>query len=261
MYAYKSFGQRIFGDIDVLVPRQNLNLVDECLRESGFYQSINNEKELRECKIFCLSCSHQTISYKRLIENYSIEIDINFDVFWGEYTEKRIDIPDFLSDCIEMDIYGCKVKTLTPLKTMIQLILHHYKDLNSVYLLVTRKNIKYDMFKDVYYLLKNNLYEISLNDLYTMSFEYGIIPYVYYVLFYTGLLFKDEILEKYIVAFKTPEGERLLNCYGLNESERREWRVDFQTRLKTNTLYEFVKADLTDQDLKKIDINKKMFGG
>ena len=32
---------------------------------------------------------------------------------------------------------------------MIQLILHHYKDMNSIFLLATRKSIKYDMFKDI----------------------------------------------------------------------------------------------------------------
>jgi hypothetical protein len=114
---------------------------------------------------------------------------------------------------IEMDIYGCRVKALPPLKAMVQLILHQYKDLNSIFLLATRKNIKIDMFKDLYYLLKNNLDEITFNKLYAICSEYEIIPYVYYVLYYTGFLFKDGILEKNIAVFKTPEGEELLNCY------------------------------------------------
>lgn len=144
---------------------------------------------------------------------------------------------------------------------MIQLILHHYKDMNSIFLLATRKSIKYDMFKDLYYLLKNNRDEITLDKLYAMSSEYEIIPYVYYLLYYSGLLFKDEILDKYIEAFRTSEGEALLNCYGLNESERREWKYDFQTRLECNYLYDLIKNDLTENDLRKIKINRKVFLG
>lgn len=80
-------------------------------------------------------------------------VDINYDSFFGEYTGKRVDIDNFLSDTIEMEIYGVKVKTLSPLKAMVQLILHHYyKEMNSIYHLASHDNINYNMLKDVYYL-------------------------------------------------------------------------------------------------------------
>ena len=171
----------------------------------------------REDNVLLLSASHQTLPYY-CMHNYLV-IDVNYDLFWGEYEGKRIDIKEFLSDTIEKEIYGVKVKTLSPIKTIIQLILHHYKEMNSIFLLATRKSIKYDMFKDVYYLLKNNLDTIPLDKLYAMSEEYEITPYMFYVLYYTGQVFKDKILEKYIEAFRTPEGEGLLNCYGLCAAE------------------------------------------
>lgn len=71
------------------------------------------------------------------------------------------------------------------------------------------------MFKDVYYLLKNNLDSIPLDKLYEMSLQYEIIPYVYYILYHTGLIFEDTVLQQYITAFKTDAGEALINCYGL----------------------------------------------
>ena len=55
----------------------------------------------------------------------------------------------------------------------------------------------YDMFKDVYYLLINNLNDIPLDKLYEMSLEYGILPYVFYILYYTGQLFDNAILKQY----------------------------------------------------------------
>lgn len=228
--AYGKTSMRLSKDIDVLIHRTSIYEFEKLLHECGFA----NETKSRCDKITLLSSSHQVSPWVKEIPPWgTVVIDLNFDIFWGEYEGKRIDIEEFLSDTVEMEIYGVTVKTLPPIKAMIQLILHHYKDMNSIFLLATRKSIKYDMFKDIYYLLKNNLEEIPLDKLYTLSAEYEIIPYVFYVLYYTGQVFDDEVLKKYIDTFRTPEGEDLLNCYGLCEKERKEWKCDFQTRLKT----------------------------
>ena len=239
----------------MIVSRANLKELNYILFKCGYEQREHSREE----NILFLSASHQTLPYT-CKHNY-LTIDINFDILWGEYEGKRIDIEEFLSDTIEMEIYGVKVKTLPPLKAMIQLILHHYKDMNSLFLLATRKSIRYDMFKDVYYLLKNNLDAIPLDKLYAMSAEYEIIPYVFYVLYYTGQVFDDDLLKQYIEAFRTPEGEALLNCYGLCKKERREWKCDFKTRLDSDNLYELIKEDLTERDKEKIAINKRVFLG
>lgn len=253
--AYGRVNQRFYNDVDVIVSRANLKELNYILFKCGYEQREHSREE----NILFLSASHQTLPYT-CKHNY-LTIDINFDILWGEYEGKRIDIEEFLSDTIEMEIYGVKVKTLPPLKAMIQLILHHYKDMNSLFLLATRKSIRYDMFKDVYYLLKNNLDAIPLDKLYAMSAEYEIIPYVFYVLYYTGQVFDDDLLKQYIEAFRTPEGEALLNCYGLCEKERREWKCDFKTRLDSDNLYDLIKEDLTERDKEKIAINKRVFLG
>ena len=253
--AYGRVNQRFYNDVDVIVSRANLKELNYILFKCGYVQREHSREE----NILFLSASHQTLPYT-CKHNY-LTIDINFDILWGEYEGKRIDIEEFLSDTIEMEIYGVKVKTLPPLKAMIQLILHHYKDMNSLFLLATRKSIRYDMFKDVYYLLKNNLDAISLDNLYALSAEYEIIPYVFYVLYYTGQVFDDDVLKQYIEAFRTPEGEMLLNCYGLCSKERREWRYDFFTRLETDNLFSLIKDDLSEKDKDKININKRIFLG
>lgn len=254
VWAFGYPGGRIYSDIDCLISPKSVSIFHKILTDFGFTYQDN-----RISKIFCLHYSHQLLPYYN--SKFDISIDLNFDIFWGEYEGKRVDIEEFLSDTVEMEIYGVKVKTLPPLKTMVQLVLHHYKDMNSIFLLATRNSIRYEMFKDVYYLLKNNLEEISIEKLYKISSEYEIIPYVFYVLYYTGQVFDDEILKEYIEAFRTPEGERLLNLYGLCEKERKEWRVDFKTRLETENLLPLIEVDLTDRDRRKIEINKKIFMG
>lgn len=255
--SYSKLNARRYSDVDILTTKDDLIRVEQKLRENNFY---SNSKRMD--RIVMLSSSHQISPWVKNISPWGgVEVDLNFDIFWGEYEGKRIDIEEFLSDTIEMEIYGVKVKTLPPIKAMIQLVLHHYKDMNSIFLLATRKSIKYDMFKDVYYLLKNNLDTIPLDKLYVMSAEYEIIPYVFYVLYYTGQVFDDEILNQYIEAFRTPEGEALLNCYGLCAKERKEWNCDFKTRLESDNLYDLIKDDLTEKDHEKIAINKRIFMG
>ena len=256
-YAYNSFGKRNSNDIDILIPKYHINYLVNLFKENGYIRKYVN----RSTTLFYVFCTHQCIPFYKKSKLAWINIDLNFDIFWGEYQGKRVDMEEFLSDTVEMNIYGITVKTLPPLKTLIQLILHHYKDMNSLFLLSTRKSIHYNMFKDVYYLFKNNLDAIPLDKLYEMSLQYEIIPHVYYVLYHTGLLFEDEVLQRYIAAFKTDEGETLINCYGLTESERKEWKYDFETRLKANNLYELIKTDLTEKDKQKIEINKQFFLG
>lgn len=73
--------------------------------------------------------------------------------------------------------------------------------------------------------------------------------------------FQDETLREYISAFKTDEGERLLNCYGLNDNERREWKCSVTMRLETENLYDLIKDDLTAKDIEKINMNRRVFLG
>ena len=255
--AYKMCSQRIYGDIDILVSIRNVRDVEQLLSCCGF----TTNKIAREERILMISASHQTSSWQKTTTcGYNCTVDLNFDIFWGEYTGKRVDIDQFLSDTIEMEIYGVKVKTLPPLKAMVQLILHHYKEMNSIYHLAGHNCINYNMFKDVYFLLKNNKKDITLERLYSLCSEYEIIPYAFYVLYFTNWIFKDEDLQKFVDALRNAEGEYYLDYYGLAEKERKPWKVDFQTRLETDNLYELINDDLTEEDIEKLERNRRIFG-
>ena len=138
--SYKKLGRRLYNDIDILVDRLNINNIEQICRGLEFVPHPHSRTE----RILCLSASHQVYPYYKNRGTNTVNIDINFDIFWGEYEGKRIDISEFLSDTIEIDIYGCKVKTLPPLKAMVQLILHHYKEMNSIYHLAGHNCINYN---------------------------------------------------------------------------------------------------------------------
>jgi len=257
--CYNNVFSRGIGDIDILIPKGQINQLEKKLVEQEFYTPHDALHGARFQRIFMLTNSHQLLPYHKKLSQSELILDVNFDIFWGEYEGKRIDMEMFLSDAIETSIFQQNIKSLPPIKALIQLILHHYKDMNSIFLLATRKCIKYQMFKDIYFLLKNNPHAISLEKLYSISTEYEIIPYVFYVLYYTGQIFDDTMLNHYIAAFRTPEGEALLNSYGLCEKERKEWKYNFKTRLEEDNLYGLIKDDLTSQDRAKININKSIF--
>lgn len=257
LMAYGELGKRNSQDIDILISPKYIGIAKAILNDNGFYYIIKNKYD----RVLTISMSHQSPTYIKKTKISYIYLDLNHSIFWGEYAGKCIDIDTFLEDTIDMEIYGCNMKTLPPIKMLIQLILHHYKDMNSIFLLATRKNIKRSMFDDVYFLLKNNLKDIPLDKLYTLSKFYEIIPFVYYVLFHVGLFIQDETLREYISAFKTDEGKRLLNCYGLNENERREWKCNVTMRLETENLYDLIEDDLTAKDIEKIKMNRRVFLG
>lgn len=259
LQAYGKCGCRQYNDIDILISRKDMSKTRILLSESGFN---DHQKTLpKEIQIFIKSTSHQLLPFSNKNKIIPLYVDLNFDIYWGEYNGSRVDISDFLSDTTEVNIYGCIIKTLPPLKTFVQLALHHYKDLNSIFILATQSRIKQSMFQDIYYLLINNPETISLENLYKFSVEHKIVPYVYYILYYTGLIYQNKVINDYISAFKTLEGESLIDCYGLNESERRKWKVDFNARLASKNVFDLIKDDLLEKDIEKIAINKEVFLG
>lgn len=104
-------------------------------------------------------------------------------------------------------------------------------------------------------------HSITPQSLYIVSEKYNATPYVYYILYYTRILYPDEMMTQYERTFYSPIGKSLLNCYGLCEKERKLWRYDFKTRLKAKCQFNLIKADLTSKDLAKIELNKRMVIG
>lgn len=255
--AYGKPSQRLSGDVDILISRDDLTKLEDILRSHGF----TSNKLSRADKVLMMIGSHQAAPWsKETSGRITVEVDVNFDIFWGEYSGKRADIAEFISDTIDLEVYGCRIKTLPPLKAMVQLLLHHYKEMNSIYHLAVHNCISEKMFRDVYYLIKNNTEDITLEKLCTICEKLGIIPYTYYVLYFTNRIYCDPELKKYADAFRTPEGEGLLEIYGLSESEKRPWKVDFDTRLASDDMFSLIKNDLTANDIKKLEINKRIFG-
>lgn len=207
-------GSRLSSDIDILISRCDIDKVVGLLEANGFQSSYTLKRKER---IMLVSYSHQIPTYYRCLGKCSVQIDVNFDLFWGEFAGKRIDVTEFLEGATEMDIFGCKIRTLSPLKCIVQLILHHYKEANSLYHLTGHIAITKRMFEDIYVLCKRYPMEMSIEKVCEACGRYDIFPYAYYMFYYTRQVYEDAILDGYLEALCTEEGKALLDCYGLSD--------------------------------------------
>lgn len=258
LQAFGRCGARRSGDIDLLICKRDILKVSNILRSYGFSNGDEDKIYKRRNELLFLSTSHQMKPYKKNTNLCKIEIDLNFDIYWGGYLGDRIEMMEFLSNPQIVDIYGNKVKVLSPIKSMIHLILHHYREMNSIYHLVNFNSITTNMFFDVYCLLRNNREVIPVSEFIEICEDMKISAYAYYVFFYTKKCFNDCILDEYIERLKSQEGNFILNTYGLNEDERKTWKVSFEERLDSTSLAKYLLPDLTLNDIRKLKINHQL---
>ncbi len=249
VYMNNQVATRGSNDVDILVDKSNIGALTKILKNSGFESS---KEEKREDLIYYLTFAHQIAPYRKRKGSNDIYVDINFDLFWGGYQGRRIDINSFLEDAITMNIYGVNVKTLPLYKTLIALILHHYKDFNSIFLLASSKSITEKKIMEIYCLIVNNIERFVISEFIELCGRYGVQQYAYYMLYYVNEFCRHsnrvicEIVEKVWCA----EGEALLNVYGLEK--KHTWKIDFFQRLNNDNLFEEIRADLSPDELRQI---------
>ncbi|WP_186786004.1 nucleotidyltransferase family protein [Paenibacillus agilis] len=259
IFAYGGSGFRNSHDIDILVSRKDLTKLHEICDKHDFKQIVlddnGNPRPLSRQEKIMFKNSHQVVPYFKKLENgTTIELDINCDFFWAEFKGTRIKVDKILEEAIDFNLHDCHVRVLTPLTAFVQMCLHHYREMNSIYIYKLKNPITVAMFQDIYMFYKNH-YKFNITQLLDYTKEHRIEPYMYYLLFYSNLIFEDEALSEHVELFRTPEGEYLLNCYGLTETERKKWKCDFINRLNRIDLFELVENDLNEDDKKKIELS------
>lgn len=250
-YIYGVPNRRRSSDIDILINKKDIKFVENELQKLGFSQKEQSDAEMRSNRIICMAYSHQIPSYRKLKYGFRLSVDINFDIFWGEYEGERYDMDQFLNDAKIMEIYGVSVKTLTLEKMFVQLILHHYKEMNSLYHLSFYNCIRTYLFKDIYDFLIEKKEDLSAEKVRGLCEKYKIGNIVYYMIFYTYQVFRDEELKKLIDSLCYYKDEKLLKSFGLCKNERKTWEISFKDRLDNDDLWNLISASMTLSDRKK----------
>ena len=257
--AYGNVSYRKSGDIDLLIKREDIDRVKQIMLDNGFIQGRIIDKEIkrftRQELIFQTGMSHQTAPFLKKTNNPLcpyVNIDINTDILWGEIRIKT-DMDFVLRNTEVASI--CHIQTLKLSSEMefISLCLHHYKDMNSIYLL-SQGSLKLSLFCDIYFYIKNT--DLNLTQLQSICNHLCVSQYVYYCIFYTNLIFSDSVLNQYLSALKAEKAEGILNTFGLSDDEIREWEIGFFDRLFMDNINNYFNMHLSLKDLEKINTNK-----
>ena len=135
---------RLSNDIDILINRNYADDLKKILLSHGFVQSriINNQivPFTREEILFQSTFTHQMAPYIRPLPNKAsafVNLDVNIDIFWGESNTKA-SMDYVLSQTIDYKLFDICFKKLSVEMEFVQLCMHHYKDMNSLFLLSTR---------------------------------------------------------------------------------------------------------------------------
>ncbi len=257
---YGSPVYRFSGDIDLLVSEKYSEIVKSILIKNGFVQGkLEKDKIIpynRKELIFQKSFSHQLAAFIKATGDelcQFINIDVNLDIFWGE-SELKIDIDEFISNTEPFEIYDVKFNRLKTTWEFISLCMHHYKDMNSIFLIADRGFILSE-YCDIYFYLIN--VSPSADELANIAKKYRVNDYVYYCIYYANEIFNDERLDVYLVKLKSESAHTLVDCYGLTETERRKWDTPFYERLLDGSFREKFYSALTNKERQKVLLNRE----
>ena len=250
---------RYSGDIDILINKVDSNTIKNKLFSLGFVQGYVSDGRIvpfsRKNIVFQVAMTHQLAPFVKRTENPLcpfVVVDINTDIMWGE-SSNRVNIGAFLTNTTTMCINNVKFSKLTPEAEFISLCLHHYKDINSIYLLYERGIYLSHFFDVFYYIINSNM---DKHKLLSLSIDYKVGEYIYYCLYYTNVIFNSKNLDEYLEIFEPYRNVELINSFGLNDSERKAWNCEFFERLFADDMQTLLKKHLTVQDIRKIEANE-----
>lgn len=251
---------RLSGDIDLLISPNYSDKLKEILINNGFVQGRLvgdtivpfTRKEL----IYQKSFSHQLAPFikdtgKKICP--FVNIDVNLDIVWGE-GNFSVDMNEFLTHTENFEIHGVKISRLQPIWEFISLCMHHYKDMNSIYLIAER-GLRLSEYCDIFFYLINVL--PNATELTSVAKRYGVDKYVYYCIYYANEIFDDQRLSIYLNKLESMEARKLLNCYGLTEAERCEWHTPFPERLLCDRFRDKFYSSLAEDEQQKVQINRR----
>ena len=249
---------RSSGDIDILIRREDADRIKQLLLSNGFIQGRVTDHGIqpfsRRELLFQTAMSHQTAPYIKETGNKLcpyVNLDVNMNILWGE-SEEKADMSLVLSHTQKSDLFGISFQKLTSEMEFISLCLHHYKDMNSLYLL-TQGGLRLGLFCEIYDYLRN--VHPDAEKLQSLCKQLNVGRYVYVCLYQTQKIFEDALLEGYLNALETQKDDSLLGTFGLHPSERREWKIDLFERLFHPNLPRYLLEQFTQKEKDKIMAN------
>ena len=252
---------RFSGDIDIIIRREDIDSFKSLMQDNGFVQGKIEDGKIkpstRQEIVFQNSMTHQTVPYMKATNNPLvpyINVDINMNIMWGE-SKQKADMNYVLSHREKTKLCGTEFYKLSSEMEFTALCLHHYKDINSLYLLV-RGNFKLGLFCEIYDYLRN-VY-LDTKKLTDICEKLNVGKYLLECLIQTQELFGDDICQKYVDILRPYEDKNIRDTFGLSDDERKTWNISLAERIINPNLPQYVYAHLSDKEKKNVALNLKM---
>jgi hypothetical protein len=261
--AYKNMGLRFSYDIDFLIEKKNYKRLHKLMLDCGFIAGEWNAKEKkidiasRESVLYNFIYTHQSAPYVK-IEKYNgyeqdISVDLNFSISWGEDEQGNSLTSQLLEDTQVVEYENIKYRVLNPETFLVQICMHSYRDMNTLFLIKTGK-FKLRLLCDVFYYIFFNLDKLNADKFIDICKQCNYEKYIYYVLYYTTEVFDNFPWIDYVMKCIKMEDVSFLNKYGISTDEIKQWPISFHDRVVSSNLFDIISSSLTERDIKKLNI-------
>lgn len=260
--AYKNLGLRSSKDIDILIDKKNYTILCEILEAEGFvcgyYDEEKDEikKYSRDLILYNYLYTHQAATYVKRVKVdgawYTIKVDINFSVTWGEDTDGYRNSAEILNNLRYVEYEGIRYKVLTPEYFLLQLCLHSFRDMNSI-VLIYKNKYSLRLLCDVYYYIVNDLETVNADKFVDVVKQLGYEKSIYHILYYVREVFGDNNWVTYVMDTLGENSKKWVSLFGLTDEERKVWNINFLERILCDDLFEKIKPMLTDSDINKVN--------
>lgn len=258
--AYGDSLLRVSGDVDILIRRQDADAAKRLLQGCGFIQGRVTDGGIvpfsRKEILYQTAVSHQTAPYVRKTESPIcpyVNVDVNMDILWGE-CERHSNMEAVLAEREPFRLFDVDFYKLQPEMEFVALCLHHYKDMNSLYLL-SEGSLCLGLFCDIYFYIRNA--KPSAARLVELCAKLDVGRFVYVCLAHTMEIFDEPLLLPYLEALEGMRDECLLDSFGLNDGERHTWDLSLTERVLCPDLPTHIWSLLSEKDREKIRINRE----
>lgn len=248
--VFKDIGIRPSTDIDILIPKKDVDKVKTILKSLGYLQGyINGANELEEykneTKIFYELNTHSLAPFRKLENNNLYEIDINF--LFHKEKNIAIDTYEFLEYLKNMRIYNIEFPVLDNTIAFLHLVLHHYRESTSLYYIYNNQDFNLLKACDIYYFAKTQV--IDFDKLYFIIKKYNLVDQIAFMFSNINQIFPgfyDIILFENIEPFIKD-----------NNLDEVKWTISLKERLQNDNRFKIIKNTLSYQQRKSLENNLK----
>lgn len=254
--AYGCEGKRHLGDVDLLVTKDTVSELIRVLEEHG-YTPVDNE---REGQVSALLYSHQSTPYVKYGPWGRLEIDINFEIVWGEWKYEKPKVKEMLSRRQPIRIYGESTYSLEPTDTLIYGCLNLYREINSTYHLWSHNPIKTERFMELDNLFRLHKSVISIERVREWGIKNHLWPMILSILQKVGTVSEDKELIHIIENLGLNNENETDDLFGLGE-RKYSWPISFEERLDNERIPEIIEPILDISEKNKIMYQRTVYGG